>query len=289
MARWGCPVNDTPTRGEVQESFEAIRESGRGERRRQATDRRRIIGYAALIAVAVAFLMSIGTAILVINDRGDRIAYEAAAAVERNRQAEVTDRATTQLDDINRRLRAQGKPEIQPLPGESSTDAIAKVVLGQVLTQLPPGPAVEAVGTAIAGRVTENLLGTTRGQVEAAAVSYLQANPPPGGPATSANDVQAAVDRAYTANPPAPGPSGADGAPGEPGADSTVPGPQGQEGPRGATGAPGAEGPAGPPGPTCPNGSILDTVQFADGKQGLGCVTGPGADTTTETTPPTTE
>jgi len=67
------------------------------------------------------------------------------------------------------------------------------------------------------------------------------------------------------------GPAGVDGQPGQPG--ESIPGPAGPMGPQGEQGP---EGEQGDPGPTCPDGSTLQTVEFASGETGLGCVTSTG-------------
>jgi len=71
------------------------------------------------------------------------------------------------------------------------------------------------------------------------------------------------------------GVNGANGAPGTNGEPGPA-GAQGVEGPQGAQGAQGPEGAQGiqgPPGPTCPDGTALKDVLYADGQAGKACVT----------------
>lgn len=227
---------DTPSREQVGEAIEDIRESGRREQTRQDAIRSRLFVSAGVIALVVAVLASVGSVVLVSGERDARLASDAARAESDSRNQGVVDRSLSQLDDINRVLRKQGKPPVAgPAPGEDSTDAISRVVLGQVLTQLPESPDAQQVGSAIAGRVTDNLLGTTRSQVAEQAAGYLQANPAPSGRPPTLAEIQASVDRAYAANPPAPGPPGDVGQPGTAG----DPGVQGDVGPGGPPGADG--------------------------------------------------
>lgn len=112
---------------------------------------------------------------------------------------------------------------------------------------------------------------------------------PPGGPGTPGTP----------GTPGAPGPSvtgpqGPAGGQGDPGAapaclsepeqcrgpagEPGAPGQQGDPGPPGAAGrdgTDGAPGPAGPPGPSCPDGTTQQQVTYADGQQGVGCVSPP--------------
>lgn len=70
------------------------------------------------------------------------------------------------------------------------------------------------------------------------------------------------------------GVDGSPGAPGSPGSDG-APGVDGQDGAPGADGSqgpPGSPGPPGPPGPACPSGYHQEEVQYAGGKDGVGCV-----------------
>jgi hypothetical protein len=161
--------------------------------------------------------------------------------------------------------------------------------------------------------------GPTVEQIRAAVAEYMAANPPPPGEAgrpPTAAEVAAAVAQYLTANPPQPGrpPTASEVADAAATYFATNPPPQGDRGPRGQTGEPGrpptaeeiraavdeylAENPpprgeTGPAGPTCVEGTVLQTVQFADGRFGLGCVLTdqPDPDPTTEPTaetPPTT-
>lgn len=74
-----------------------------------------------------------------------------------------------------------------------------------------------------------------------------------------------------TGPPGTPGANGAPGAAGPSGVDG-VNGQDGADGIDGADGANGTDGANGAPGPTCPDGTTLLTVTYADGRTGLGCV-----------------
>lgn len=131
--------------------------------------------------------------------------------------------------------------------------------------------------------------GPTPAEIQSAVASYLAANPPPAGRAPSAAEVSAAVAQYLTANPPEPGrpPTAAEIAsavatyfaanPPRDGADGQNGRPPTAEEIQAAVDSylaahPPATGPAGPAGPTCPAGSSLQTVTYAGGVVGKGCV-----------------
>jgi hypothetical protein len=114
-------------------------------------------------------------------------------------------------------------------------------------------------------------------EVAAAVAQHLTANPPAPGRPPTAEEIANAVATYFATNPPPPGPpgeDGEDGRDGEPGRGPTAEEIQAavdaylEENPP----PPGEEGPQGPAGPTCADGTSLQTVQFADGQFGLGCV-----------------
>lgn len=123
-------------------------------------------------------------------------------------------------------------------------------------------------------------------QIRAAVDAYLLEHPPPAGRPPTEDEVAAAVAQYLTANPPAPGrpPTAAEIADAVATYFATNPPPEGEPGRpptaeeiRDAVDAylaehPPPEGPRGPAGPTCVDGTSLQTVQFADGRFGLGCV-----------------
>lgn len=63
---------------------------------------------------------------------------------------------------------------------------------------------------------------------------------------------------------------------------------QGPQGPAGQAGAKGEAGPPGPPGPTCPPGTSLRPVMFANGQPGLGCTNNSASGPKTSQPAPTT-
>jgi hypothetical protein len=128
--------------------------------------------------------------------------------------------------------------------------------------------------------------GPTPAEIQSAVASYLVANPPPAGRAPTAAEVSTAVAQYLTAHPPEPGraPTAAEIAsavatyfaanPPRDGADGRPPTAEEIQSAVDSYLAahPPATGPAGPSGPTCPDGSSLQTVTYASGQIGKGCV-----------------
>lgn len=137
--------------------------------------------------------------------------------------------------------------------------------------------------------------GPTAEEIRAAVDAYLLQHPPPAGRPPSEAEVAAAVTEYLTARPPAPGrpPTGAEIADAVATYFATNPVPPGERGAPGrpptageirdavdaylaehppAPGPTGAAGGQGPAGPTCVEGTSLQTVRYADGSYGLGCV-----------------
>lgn len=134
--------------------------------------------------------------------------------------------------------------------------------------------------------------GPTTEQINAAVASWLFKNPPPAGRAPTVAEIAAAVTDYMTANPAQPGraPTAAEISNAVAGWFADHPVRDGVDGTNGRDGkdapAPTAEQiqaavdanlaahppPAGPPGPTCPAGTTLAQVTYADGVSGQGCV-----------------
>jgi hypothetical protein len=128
--------------------------------------------------------------------------------------------------------------------------------------------------------------GPTSAEIQSAVASYLAAHPPPAGRAPTAAEVSTAVAQYLTANPPTPGraPTAAEIAAAVATYFAANPPRDGQDGQPGR--APteaeiqaavdnylAAQPPAaGPAGPACPDGSSVQTVTYADGVVGKGCV-----------------
>lgn len=143
--------------------------------------------------------------------------------------------------------------------------------------------------------------GPTAAEIQAAVASYLVANPPPAGRAPTAAEVSAAVAQYLAAHPPEPGrpPTAAEIASAVATYFAANPPRDGEKG-RPPTAEeiqaavntylaahPPAQGPAGPAGPACPDGSSLQTVTYASGQVGKGCVLDeqPTPPVTTDPTP----
>lgn len=182
-------------------------------------------------------------------------------------------------------------PGVVGLPGEQGPQGV-------------PGraPTPEEIQSAVTAYCAEHAecagRAPTTAEVAAAVAEYLIAHPPQPGRAPTAAEIASAVSTYFANNPPPEGPRGEAGPRGERG-ETGVPGP---------TGAPGRDptpeeiqaavdsGFDDNPVPTsCPSGSTLSPVEFADNQTGWGCVTGStdtDPDPTTEPTtepPPTTE
>lgn len=135
--------------------------------------------------------------------------------------------------------------------------------------QRGPGPTAEEIRGAVAAYLVANPppagRAPTPAEVAAAVIQYLTANPPtPGRPPTSA-EIASAVSTYFVTNPPrdgkdAPAPTAEQIQAAVDNYLAAHPPPAGKDGKDGATG------------PTCPTGSSLQSVTYADGRSGLGCV-----------------
>lgn len=138
-----------------------------------------------------------------------------------------------------------------------------------------PGPTAEQIRGAVAAYLVANPpedgRSPTPSEVAAAVAQYLTDNPPTPGRAPTSGEIASAVQTYFVTNPPRDGVDGKNGDPGP------APTPQQIQTavdaylaehppPAGATGATGATG------PTCPQGSSLQSVTYADDRVGLGCV-----------------
>lgn len=148
-----------------------------------------------------------------------------------------------------------------------------------------PGPTAEQIRGAVAAYLVANPPAAGRAptpaEVAAAVTQYLTANPPtPGRPPTSA-EIASAVSTWFVTNPPRDGVDGKDAPPPsaaqiQAAVDNYLaahPPPAGKDGKDGTAG------------PTCPSGSSLQSVTYADGRSGLGCVLDQQPATTPTTDP----
>lgn len=214
-----------------------------------------------VIGIVVAIVVSFLAGGLSVDNRAELALLRDSAA---QRQAQ-TDATLSLLADQNEVLELRGQaPVAAPTTGDPAA-AIAALVLSRVIAQLPPVPTADQVAAVIGPAVGTSPTGPSPQQLTAAVADYFSTGP-------SQAAIDAAVARAYAADPPADGRDGMTppclaelnqcrgekGEKGDPGADSTVPGPAGA---------------TGPPGPTCPDGTSLQEVQFgALGPTGLACV-----------------
>lgn len=209
----------------------------------------RIFGVAGLIVAVVVSFLAGG---LAVDNRAQLALYQQQ---QDQRQTQVDD-ALGKLADQNKILTSRGQAPVEaPPPSADPTEAIAALVLSRVIAQLPPVPTADQVANAITPAVTTNVLGPSQRQLARMAADYYRA----GGPVEAAID--AAVRRAYAADPPRDGidgingqsppclsePAQCRGKDGTNGQDSTVPGP---------------EGPMGPAGPNCEPGTHIEEVTF---------------------------
>lgn len=208
---------------------------------KEATRTARWIG---IVGALFAVLLSLGVSTAALS-----------SAMTARAQSQETQRtveaALARLEQANTTLESRGQEPIPAPPSPDPTEAIAAAVLAQVLASLPPSPTADEVAGRIQSAVVSSLIGPTGDELAGLVASYFQTHPPRPGPPPSQEAIQAAVDAAYAANPPADGRDGVDGQSppclseprqcrgedGEDGADSTVPG---------------------PPGPTCPADWSLD-------------------------------
>lgn len=110
----------------------------------------------------------------------------------------------------------------------------------------------------------------TPDEVAAAVAEHLTSNPPPSGRPPTAEEIADAVASYFAANPPRDGRDGEDGRPGPTGQPGRPPT---DEEIAAAVARYLAEHPIDTD-MTCPDGSSLESVEFASGELGLGCVTG---------------
>jgi len=227
-----------------------------------------------LAAVLVALVVSIATSSIAVYIATAASAEAGEARTLGESAQRTVDDALGKLKEANDQLAARGQAPVTTSADPDPSEAIQAAVLAKVLAQLPAPPATptaEQVAAVLRPTVVAQVTGPNRDTLAALVADYFA----PSGPAAAA--IQAAVDRAYAANPPKNGVDGrngvdgqsppclsepaqcrgTDGTNGENGADSTVPGPV---------------GPVGPPGPACPPGSHLETVTYVDLKQGPACV-----------------
>lgn len=216
-----------------------------------------------VIGIVVAIVVSFLAGGLSVDNRAE-LALLRDAAQQRQEQ---TDATLARLADQNKVLEMRGQAPVPPPATDDPADALAALVLSRVVAQLPPAPTADQVAALIVASGDVSGLGPSSQQLSALAADYFGS-----GPGQAAID--AAVARAYAADPPADGrdgmsppclaePNQCRGADGQPGADSNVPGPEGPEGPTGPAGT----------APQCPDGTALQEVQYGvTGPSGLACV-----------------
>lgn len=189
-----------------------------------------------VVAAVFATLIALGWSYWVSS-----VAYSAAAkagqaeARSLSTQQTVND-AMGQLAEANKALEARGQAPVTTSPAPDQSEAIAAAVLAKVLLQLPKTPTAEQVAAILQPAANAQVIGPSRDTLAGLVAAYFA----PSGP--GAAQIQAAVDRAYAANPPKDGKDGLNGldghdppclseptqcrgADGTDGADSTVPGP----------------------------------------------------------------
>lgn len=223
---------------------EAAQETAREEAQVEArAEVRRNWRWTNIAAAAVAIAVSFATSSITYytsQAAAEQAQTDADRAVQLGQSAKKTvDDALTELGAANQQLQERGQAPVQVAPNPDPSDAIQAAVLAKVLAQLPAPPATptaEQVADQLRPAVVNAV--TDRTRLAALIADYFSANAPPG---PSQEAIQAAVDRAYAANPPRDGRDGDKGDPGlngesppclsEPnqcrGEDSTVPGPPG--------------------------------------------------------------
>ncbi len=206
-------TDDTPTRADVDQAREVERTVAE-QTYQEAADRlpRRVKGLAevtaarvsrryGVIALIVAFLVPTLFSLAAYSRSGE--ARDTAISTQR-----TVDAALDRLDVANDTLTARGQTPVPAPVSADPTAAVAAAVLAQVLASLPPSPTADDVAARIQGAVIASLEGPSMNELARLAADYFEANPPIPGPAPSEAAIQAAVDRAYSANPPANGVDG---------------------------------------------------------------------------------
>lgn len=218
-----------------------------------------VIAVAVLAAIALGWSLA-GTASTAVDDKAaaensrDATAQQAGTLADQVAQACAA--GGTAAEELNRVGACQQARQVQadptPIPGPRG-----------------PGPTVAEIQAAVASYLAANPppagRAPTAAEVSAAVAQYLTANPPEPGRAPTAAEISSAVAVYFAANPPRDGADGQNGRPPtaeeiQAAVDSYL------------AAHPPAQGPAGPPGPTCPTGSSLQTVTYAGGQVGKGCV-----------------
>ena len=168
--------------------------------------------------------------------------------------------ALSRLDQANAELASRGQPPVALPPNSTPEQVSAAAITAQVVASLPAAPTADEVASRLQGAVIGQLQGPTFTELARLSADYFQTLPAPPGPTEA--QIQAAVDRAYRADPPDPGRDGMNGERGEPGVQGEPgiqgvpgepgergePGVQGEQGIPGEPGEPGAAGEMGPPG-----------------------------------------
>lgn len=184
-----------------------------------------------------------------------------------NKLGATVQQAGTLADQVAQAC-AAGGPTAEELTRRGACQQAAQVQVSPVPQQgeRGPGPTPAEIQSAVAAYLVANPppagRAPTAAEVSAAVAQYLTANPPqPGRPPTAA-EIASAVATYYAANPPRDGVDGQNGRP-----------PTAEEIQAAVDSYLAAHPPAaGPAGPTCPAGSSLQTVTYAGGLVGKGCV-----------------
>lgn len=248
--------------------------------RKVAEQRARVFALVALVASVVISLLA---GYVALDTAGKVTTAQAAAAV----QDQQTRSALASLEDANRVLQSRGQAPVQS-PNLDPAEVQAAAIKARVIAALPPNPTAEQVAAVLAPAMAANVTGPPVGELSRQLAAYFAANPAPAGkqgeagasgqpgPAPTPEQIQAAV---LAESEALKGPQGDPGSQGLPGAK----GDKGDKGDPGVPGAPGAPGQDGAPGPACPPGTSLDSVLFASGQSGQGCVSSGGGSSATPT------
>jgi hypothetical protein len=246
------PTTSIPTYAEVEQTRQAAQELAEqavveeprriqsiaakaGEVAAKAVSRRQML-MVLLVAILVPLLVSIAALNTSLRVRDDVASVQ--VALER-------------LDQANASLEARGPPPVALPPNSTPEQVSAAAITAQVVASLPAAPTADEVASRLQGAVIGQLQGPTFTELARLSADYFSTLPAPPGPTEA--QIQAAVNRAYQADPPDPGRDGADGQMGEKGepGESCLPtnpecvGPKGDPGIAGKDGVDGAPGVAG--------------------------------------------
>lgn len=166
----------------------------------------------AAIAFSIAFNLLLGYLVFDLTGRVEL--GEVLYAQEQVQNAAALD----SLGRANAALRSRGQPEVPAPPGRDPQEAVAAAVTARVLAQLPAAPSAEQVAQLVGPAALSQVTGPTADQLAVRVADYFRVNaeslrgePGEPGMGPTRDQIRAAVDAAYAANPPAPGRDGADG------------------------------------------------------------------------------